>query len=376
MFFSKTSLFHYFKALENPLNSSYLTSHPPSLIIQRLPELILHRPIYSSSQSETESETKTAKKPLHVLFKEAVGLSERLDPSDCEEGGNDLSKSLRKLEYEVRMLKKAKSESNKPEIDYGGASTDDSKVKTLSGLFAGERKMVREKKPERGNVDSSIMSKNDEGDSTSVSKVKSLRALFVPEDKRREYLDASRSLMIEDEMIHKELSPDMILFVRYLYKQGYFNDANFMPRNFDATCFENSYGRKFIRHAAEKFGRNNQEITMWISGSDLKKVALFGCPSLGRKTIFSAKRLRAFFGIDETSVCSKCVLKPVCNFANQKVWSWDSNHLDLVVVMRVITIYGLEAVPSQLRVPEEMKAGINRLFKEIVNLSRRQTVVA
>lgn len=40
----------------------------------------------------------------------------------------------------------------------------------------------------------------------------------------------------------------------------------------------------------------------WLSGSDLKKVASFGCPSLGKKVVFSAKGLRKFFGIQENTV--------------------------------------------------------------------------
>ena len=40
----------------------------------------------------------------------------------------------------------------------------------------------------------------------------------------------------------------------------------------------------------------------WLSGSDLKKVALFGCPSLARKSVFGAKRLRRFFEIPEETV--------------------------------------------------------------------------
>lgn len=40
----------------------------------------------------------------------------------------------------------------------------------------------------------------------------------------------------------------------------------------------------------------------WLSGSDLKKVALFGCPSVERKIVFAAKSLRSFFSIHEDTV--------------------------------------------------------------------------
>ncbi|KAL6975588.1 hypothetical protein U1Q18_024380 [Sarracenia purpurea var. burkii] len=107
----------------------------------------------------------------------------------------------------------------------------------------------------------------------------------------------------------------------------------------------------------------------WLSASDLKKVALFGCPSLGRKTIFSAKRLRHFFSIQEDTVCSKCVLKPSCKFPNQRVWRGDDSNLNLAVVMRVIILYALESVPPQLVVPNEIKDSVSRLLKEVMSLS-------
>jgi len=43
-------------------------------------------------------------------------------------------------------------------------------------------------------------------------------------------------------------------------------------------------------------------IHRWLSASDLKKVALFGCPSLTKKNVFAAKRLRKFFEIQENTV--------------------------------------------------------------------------
>ncbi|XP_010314294.1 uncharacterized protein [Solanum lycopersicum] len=83
-------------------------------------------------------------------------------------------------------------------------------------------------------------------------------------------------------------------------RMRYFKDSNFLPRRkFGITCFENSYARDFVKYAAEQFGRDHQEIAKWLSGSDLKKVALFGCPSIANKTVFSAKRLRAYFRIQE-----------------------------------------------------------------------------
>ncbi|GMP98217.1 hypothetical protein CsSME_00046187 [Camellia sinensis var. sinensis] len=109
---------------------------------------------------------------------------------------------------------------------------------------------------------------------------------------------------------------------------------------------------------------------VWLSASDLKKVALFGCPSLGRKNVFSAKSLRNFFRIQEDTVCSKCALKSSCKFVNQSVWKGNNNNLNLAVVMRVILLYAMESVPPQLVVPDEIKASVSVLLKEVLNLSQ------
>ncbi|CAL5431599.1 unnamed protein product [Camellia sinensis] len=176
---------------------------------------------------------------------------------------------------------------------------------------------------------------------------------------------------MEDQMVYKELSLELALFVKHLYKEGYFVNANFLPNNkFDITCFVNSYGRDFIRYAVEKFGKDNQEIVKWLSASDLKKVALFGCPSLGRKNVFSAKSLLNFFRIQEDTVCSKCALKSSCKFVNQSVWKGNNNNLNLAVVMRVILLYAMESVPPQLVAPDEIKASVSVLLKEVLNLSQ------
>ncbi|KAJ6776116.1 hypothetical protein OIU74_000322 [Salix koriyanagi] len=85
---------------------------------------------------------------------------------------------------------------------------------------------------------------------------------------------------------------------------------------------------------------------------------------------FSAKRLRNFFEIQEAIVCNKCVLKHSCNFVNQSVWRGDNKTLNLAAVMRVLTLYALEAAHPELSVPDEIKASVNRLLTEILSLSQ------
>ncbi|CAL5390991.1 unnamed protein product [Camellia sinensis] len=328
MVFLRTLRSRHFHTLLNSPNP------PPSQYFKNPTTQFFHRPISLSAQFKSESISKQqTKKPLHVLFKEAVGLSKKIEPIEAqnEPESNELKKRLRKLEDEVRRLKENSSEKVKVEnLKKKKIENDESSSKSLYALFA-----------------------NKGGDSEKSRVVESLR--------------------MEDQMVYKELSLELALFVKHLYKEGYFVNANFLPNNkFDITCFENSYGRDFIRYAAEKFGKNNQEIVKWLSASDLKKVALFGCPSLGRKNVFSAKSLRNFFRIQEDTVCSKCVLKSSCKFVNQSVWKGNNKNLNLAVVMRVIILYAMESVPPQLVVPDEIKASVSVLLKEYCQYSDAQ----
>lgn len=170
----------------------------------------------------------------------------------------------------------------------------------------------------------------------------------------------------------KALSPDTLALVEYFYEKGYFKEANFAKgkERFDPAWFEKLHALCFIKCASKNFARDNQEIAKWLSGSALKQVAMFGCPSSDRGDVFPAKRLRKFFEVPENTVCSKCTLQQSCMFANQTVWKCDTNTLDLGIVMKVITSYALESVHPQLVVPDEVKKSVNQLLKEVVKLSQ------
>ncbi|XP_068666744.1 uncharacterized protein [Aristolochia californica] len=115
-------------------------------------------------------------------------------------------------------------------------------------------------------------------------------------------------------------SPGMVMFVNTLCEQGYLNGTGILQEeglNFDRLS--NARVQDALKSAAERFGRDHQEIAKWLSGSQLKKVALFGCPSVERKTVFAAKTLRSFFSIQEDVVCRACKLRSSCKFVNQRV---------------------------------------------------------
>ncbi|GMP98215.1 hypothetical protein CsSME_00046186 [Camellia sinensis var. sinensis] len=178
MVFLRTLRSRHFHTLLNPQNP------PPSQYFKNPTTQFFHRPISLSAQFKSESiSNQQTKKPLHVLFKEAN-----------EPETNELKKRLRKLEEEVRRLKENSSEKVRVEnLKKKKIENDESSSKSLYALFA-----------------------NKGGDSEKSRVVESLR--------------------MEDQMVYKELSLELALFVKHFY------------------------GRDFIRYAADKFGKDNQEI--------------------------------------------------------------------------------------------------------------------
>ncbi|XP_066313558.1 uncharacterized protein [Miscanthus floridulus] len=122
-----------------------------------------------------------------------------------------------------------------------------------------------------------------------------------------------------------------------------------------------------VKTAAERFGHAHQPVAKWLSGSDLKKVALFGCPTVERRTVFASKRLRAFFNIQEDKICSSCKLRSSCKFVNQEVPR--HNKVILSDTMRVVSLFVLDACAQQLQVTAELKVSICKLLKDTINLS-------
>ncbi|PWZ33912.1 hypothetical protein Zm00014a_000558 [Zea mays] len=122
-----------------------------------------------------------------------------------------------------------------------------------------------------------------------------------------------------------------------------------------------------VKTAAEWFGHDHQPVAKWLSGNDLKKLALFGCPTIERRTVFASKRLRAFFNIQEDKICGSCKLRSSCKFVNQEVAR--HNRVILSDTMRIISLFVLDACPQELEITAELKASVCKLLKDAINLS-------
>ncbi|GFQ07220.1 hypothetical protein PHJA_002866100 [Phtheirospermum japonicum] len=305
--------------LNSPIFSEFLFLSPISRRLFSLSALFA---------AKSDEKIQKRKEPLSSFFKNAIAGSELTNNGGVGAKNSEtekLEEKLRNLEQTVRKLNKERGENGK----------------TPSPV--------------------SVQSDSSEQNGAQVN----LSAFFTDQKKAK-----SAKLGYEDMTVHKNLSSDMQMFVHHLYMKGYFKDANFMPKDeFRPTRFEMSYGREFLKFAAVKFGGDHQEIARWLSASDLKKIALFGCPSRGEKPAYAAKHMRKFFGIEEQKVCQKCPLRKPCNLVN-KTGNKQQTQLDMAKVMRILIMYAMESVAEQLVVPEEIKASVSRLMKEIIKLSQ------
>ena len=167
------------------------------------------------------SPQKPTKKPLSLLFEEAVGLIEKdggnVSQSESEGETKELIRVLRELEREARKLKENPKQKKKEKE--GVERENPNKVKSLVELFGGKKKEEK--------VEKMVKVRRERGE---------VRVL-------------------------KDLSQLAKIFVWHLYAKGYFNKANFLEDNkLDFGFFDNSYGRDFIKSAAYKFGKDHQEI--------------------------------------------------------------------------------------------------------------------
>lgn len=196
-----------------------------------IPNSVFSRSTSLSSQFQHQTNEKSKKK------KKTVGLSK----TQIEESENEkqkLIKSLKKLEMELTKHKKD--------------STDEIKSKPLLTIFTeavGLSKNGQE-------FDIKEIENNDQESKTGL---KYLSGFFTSSDQRGKARKEVKK--VEESVDFKEISRDMEVFANCLYTKGYLKNANFLPNNeFDASCFVNSYGRDFLKFAAEKFAKDHREI--------------------------------------------------------------------------------------------------------------------
>lgn len=101
----------------------------------------------------------------------------------------------------------------------------------------------------------------------------------------------------------EHLWPEWVQFVEHLNERGYLSKAvDFEDGPVYLQGHTTAELYRFIRLAAISFAKDNAGMSELLSRSDLRKVALFYCPSLETGVIAALRRLRSFISSEEDIV--------------------------------------------------------------------------
>ncbi|KAL0415738.1 UNVERIFIED_CONTAM: hypothetical protein Slati_3405700 [Sesamum latifolium] len=108
-----------------------------------------------------------------------------------------------------------------------------------------------------------------------------------------------------------------------------------------------------------------------LSRQDIQTIVEKGCPSLFRKAVNSAKRLRAYLGLDEGDVCSSCDLRGSCDRAY--IMLNDSEAAARTVdVVRILLLYALDplVISGENKLPGKvlLESSARKLLSELIEL--------
>ncbi|XP_042503144.1 zinc finger protein VAR3, chloroplastic-like [Macadamia integrifolia] len=176
--------------------------------------------------------------------------------------------------------------------------------------------------------------------------------------------------------------PEWVIFIDRLKSKGYFDDGVSSPvengeGDGDNSTSANLGGHKYkdlnlLKNACLSFARERFDIFKSLSKEDIQTVVECGCPSLFRKAVNSAKRLRAFVRLDEGDVCSACNLRGSCDRA-YVILKESEAPARTVDIVRILFIYALDPlVLSGGEMPhgrERVEASARKLLSELSELS-------
>ncbi|XP_057960671.1 uncharacterized protein LOC131152812 isoform X2 [Malania oleifera] len=164
--------------------------------------------------------------------------------------------------------------------------------------------------------------------------------------------------------------PEWVQLMELLLNKGYFEWG-------ESPLQDTELGVKHsnvIRTACLNFARDRFDLIRFISRKDISVVVESGCPSIDRKVVNSAKRLRGYLGIDERNVCSSCMLRGNCDRAYVK--AHEAEGARTVDAMRILLTYGLDyftgSVENKPSQSTRIKDSVRRLLKEMLVLSTKE----
>ncbi|XP_039145645.1 zinc finger protein VAR3, chloroplastic-like [Dioscorea cayenensis subsp. rotundata] len=165
--------------------------------------------------------------------------------------------------------------------------------------------------------------------------------------------------------------PEWERFLDKLKSKGYFDKTLPAGEGEDgvaAASDEASMELHHVKAACLSFARERFDIFKSLSKEDINTIVEFGCPNLFRKTVNSAKRLRAHLRIDEGDVCSACSLRGSCDRAY--IISKEDEAARTVDVVRILLSYAANPIavsgrekPSENKVEQSARNLLLELFK-------------
>ncbi|KAK7258874.1 hypothetical protein RIF29_24463 [Crotalaria pallida] len=192
---------------------------------------------------------------------------------------------------------------------------------------------------------------------------------------------------VEVEVVHPW--PEWIQLMERLVHQNYFDhrrkdeDRMVQELGFDASDAVGDEGDgdggvdftkdfKSVHMACLNFGKDRFDIMRSLSRKDIQILVGYGCPTVDKKVVFSAKLLRKHVHLDEGDVCSSCSLRNNCERAYLVTNKEDEART--IDVMRLLLTFGFDpingsVINKSLLKQKSLKTVVRKLLHEVVKLS-------
>lgn len=336
-----------------------------------------------SSQTETENvqskpidlpfKEAIVSEPVDLVFNEAIGLEKRLENEilDFEIGDvgdlqpeTQVEKPKSNLEFQRGIIKTLK-------VTVDGLESAIKEIKCKIAVLENSEKQMT-----KNNLG---LKKSSSGQSDNNSE-KSAAETQVFENQESAAKSEKKKKTKKQQLLKKKSSgdsgisclehpwPEWVQFLEHLNDCGYLSKALEFeegPIDLRDCSMERLVPR--MRFAVQIFAKDHAEISKLLSGSDMRKVALFGCPSVEKKDVFAAKRLRSFFSIEQGIACRPCNMKDTCSVPFAKVSK--VKILRVEDVARLLCTFSLNAEKNELSIPDDVKQSVINLLKELVHFS-------
>ncbi|XP_073220258.1 uncharacterized protein [Cicer arietinum] len=158
--------------------------------------------------------------------------------------------------------------------------------------------------------------------------------------------------------------PEWISFVDRLTTKGYISKTTE-----DDSVYSNI---NLLKDPSLSFARDRYDLFKLLPLEDIQAVVEGGCPNLLRKSVNSAKRLRAHLRLDEGDVCSACNLRDSCDraYVIVKESEADARTVDIVRILLYyaidpLVLSGGEKPPGR----EVIETSARKLLSQLIELS-------